>query len=292
MDDNFEQHLEKLRSELTTEDQLNRLKEAMRNYQGSDKLESSKEIEKRLKEGEPRPVHNTGISSLDSLLRGGFRGGQMVVIAAITKHGKTEFCIHLTRTMNQLHPLWFSYEDGAEELVERFMDRKHEVPLFYTPAELRGKDVKWIEERIVESIVKYDTKLIFIDNINYMVPRGENQGAHIGVITKALKDLATKWDVTIVLVAQLKKTQLDRHPNLDDIKDSSSIAQDASTVIFIWRQTAIADNGEVTITENVNVSVQAARRGKPGNIKMTFDDGMFREFNWNADVENFNKDDF
>ena len=292
MDDNFEQHLEKLRSELTTDEQLNRLKEAMRNYAGSDKLESSKDIEKRLKEGEPRAVHGTGINALDNLLRGGFRGGQMVVIAAITKHGKTEFCIHLTRTMSKLNPLWFSYEDGAEELVERFMDRKQEVPLFYTPAELRGKDVKWIEERIVEAVVKYDTKLIFIDNVNYMVPRGENQAAHIGVITKALKDLATKWDVTIVLVAQLKMTQLDRHPNLDHIKDSSSIAQDASTVIFIWRQTAIADNGEVTITENVNVSVQAARRGKPGNIKMTFDDGVFKEYNWNADVENFNKDDF
>lgn len=282
---------DELKTELNTPEQEERLKEALRTYAGEDKIESSKDIETRILEGERRPVYSTGIPDLDELLRGGVRGGQMVVVAAITKHGKTEFCIHLTKLMESMNPLWFSYEDGAEEIVERFIDSNVPVPLFYAPATLKEKSPKWIEQRIVESMVKYNTRLVFIDNINYMAPRGPNTSQEISFITKELKDMATKWNVTIVLVAQLTKVAIDRHPDINDIKESSSIAQDASTVILLWRQTA-RDNNHVSITNNVNISVQAARRGKPGEFKMTYENGEYHLNNWNSDVQTFEDDKF
>jgi replicative DNA helicase len=289
---NLNTYLEKdLKSELETPEQMERFKEALRCYAGEDKIESSKDIEARILDGERRPVYSTGIPDLDALLRGGVRGGQMVVVAAITKHGKTEFCIHLTKLMQELKPLWFSYEDGAEEIVERFIDSNVPVPLFYSPATLSQKTPKWIEQRIVEAMVKYGTKLVFIDNINYMAPRGQHTAQEISFITKELKDMATRWNVTIVLVAQLTKVAIDRHPDINDIKESSSIAQDASTVILLWRQTE-RDSKNVSITNNVNVSVQAARRGKPGSFKMTFENGEYRLENWSDAVDAFNNDTF
>lgn len=200
----------------------------------------------------------------------------------------TEFCTFLTAQMKEQAPLWFSYEDGAEELVERFVDRKIDVPLFYAPATLKQFNLEWMEERIVESIVKFNTKIVFIDNLQCLVPRSQNQATEYGFVTRKLKTLAEKWGVAIVLVHHLTKVQLDRVPDLNDIKGSSDVAQDASTVILLWRQNVRTDEGVVT-TENVLVDVAAVRRGKPGKFKMTYNGSTYYEHNWNENVESFNK---
>lgn len=276
----LKQNISATESEKDRTERMARLEELMAAYEGEDKIVTSHDIAERLKDDGKKATHSTGVSSLDELLRGGFRGGQMVVIAAMTKHGKTEFCTFLTEKMKELNPVWFSYEDGADELVERFLDRGADVPLFYTPALLGQRSTEWIEKKIVEAKVKYGSKLVFVDNLQYLVPRGQNHSVEVGFITKELKDMATRWDVTIVLVAHLmKNAQLDRSPTLTDIRDSSFIAQDASTVIFLWRRTVI-DQGIVTVTDDVLLSVQAARRGKPGNIKMHFNGDTYYEYNW------------
>ena len=69
-------------------------------------------------------------------------------------------------------------------------------------------------------------------------------------------------------------------PDIEELRDSSFIAQEADTVIMLWRQTKRV-NGEVVITDNVNVSVQANRRtGKTGNVKMFYSQGKFLEHDW------------
>jgi replicative DNA helicase len=287
----FEQHLKKIQNEITTEEQQERFREAMRNYQGDDKLESSHDIEKRLQEGEPLQIFPTGVSSLDGLLRGGFRPRQLIVLGAQAKTGKTEMCVFLTSQMVDRKPLWFSYEDGPEELVERFMDRGVSVPLFYTPASMQQRSLEWIEARIVEAIVKYGTEIVFIDNLQSIVPKGMNQESEYMFYTRGFKDMANKWNVAIVLVHHVTKTEIDRSPDYNDLKGSSSIGQFANTVIMLWRQTARVDN-EVIITNNIALSVQLARRGKPGTVRMMFDGTTFHEHNWNTQVDNFNQHGF
>jgi replicative DNA helicase len=94
---------------------------------------------------------------------------------------------------------------------------------------------------------------------------------------RALKTMAKKWNIVIFLIAHLKKTRLDTAPDLEDLRDSSFIAQESDTVIILWRE-ATRGRGEVVITDNVTVSVQANRRtGKTGNVKMVFKDGHFYE---------------
>lgn len=268
--------------------QKERLLEAMAVYRGEDKIESSFDIEARIKNGEPIATHSTGVQSLDDHLRGGFRPGQLVVVSAVTGHGKTEFCIFLTSKMAADNPLWFSFEDGADELVERFVDRGAVVPLFYTPASMKHSSLKWIEERMVESIVKYNTKVVFIDNLQCLVTRSQNQAAEYGFTTRELKTMAEKWNVTIVLVHHLTKLKAAEIPELNDIKGSSDVAQDASTVILLWRQTGKADDG-IHVTDNVLVDIAKVRRGKLGKFKMTYNGETYYENNWNQDVEDFEK---
>lgn len=292
IDDNYfkalDAEIQATSEELEREYQKERLIEAMKHYRGDDKIESSKDIEKRLREADPTPTHSTGIATLDRLLRGGFRQGQLVVISAVTGHGKTEFCTFLSSKMEDRKPLWFSYEDGAEELVERFVDRGAVVPLFYTPATIKGNNLQWIEERIVESVVKYGTEVVFIDNLQCLVARSQNQAAEYGFTTRKLKQLAEQWNVVIVLVHHLTKLKAVEVPELNDIKGSSDVAQDASTVILLWRQTGKADDG-IHISDNVLVDVAKVRRGKLGKFKMTYNGESYYENNWGEDVEVFTR---
>jgi replicative DNA helicase len=79
------------------------------------------------------------------------------------------------------------------------------------------------------------------------------------------------------IIAHLKKTRLDTAPDLEDLRDSSFIAQESDTVIMLWRESK-RERGEVTITNNVTLSVQANRRtGKTGNVQMVFKEGKFYE---------------
>ena len=121
---------------------------------------------------------------------------------------------------------------------------------------------------------------MFVDHLHFIVDFGDNMSVQIGKTMRELKRIAKTWDIVIVLIAHLKKTKVDEQPDLEDLRDSSFIAQEADTVIMLWRQTE-RQNGQVVITNNVNISVQANRRtGKTGNVKMVFDKGKFLEQDW------------
>jgi replicative DNA helicase len=128
---------------------------------------------------------------------------------------------------------------------------------------------------------------MFIDHLHFILKKqdGESQEQCIGRTVRTLKQLAVKWNIVIVLIAHLRKVELDKEPNLEDLKDSSAIAQEADTVMFMWRQTVKeGKTRKVLITDNVTVSVQANRKtGRTGNVKLTYKKGRFLEHEWEDD---------
>jgi replicative DNA helicase len=166
---------------------------------GEDKLISSYDVAERLKTLPEEYKILTGWSGLDAILKG-FRLKQVVTIAAPTKAGKTSYCIDLTARMKPQHPLWFPFEEGTDELVQKFIDRKEEPPLFYVPARITGNTLLWIEKKIIESIAKYETQVVFIDHLHFIVPfSAERQDLRIGETMRALKGMAKKWNVVIFI---------------------------------------------------------------------------------------------
>lgn len=263
-------------------DALERLCDIAKTYEGDDRMVSSFEIMKEMKERPPEEKMHCGYSGIDNILDG-FRKKQLVVLSAATKSGKTSFAIELTERLKQYNPTWFPFEEPAEELIQKFLDRNEEPPMFYTPRAMKGNTLHWIEERIIESKAKYNSQLFFIDHLHFIVEfTGENMSHQIGRTMRQLKQLAVKWNVVIVLIAHLKKTQLEMQPTLEDLRDSSFIAQEADTVMLLWRE-ATKNMGQVEITNNVNVSIQANRRtGKTGNVRFVFEDGKFTEEEWKS----------
>lgn len=267
-----------------------RLEEAMRVYTGEDMLVSSLDILKRLQTEPEEERFESGIEGLDKILRG-FRKNQLIVLAAPTKSGKTSFCVELTIRLEHLNPVWVPFEESAEELIRKFQERGEQPPLFYTPQNITGNTTSWIEKRVVEGKVKYGSKIFFIDHLHFIVPFSSDRlDTRIGQAMRELKQLAKKHEVIIVLVAHLKKTNMIVSPTLEDLRDSSFIAQEADTVMMLWRKTYRDDDGEMIISNETLLSVQANRRtGTTGNVKLVFDKGRFVEKDWkHKDIENAN----
>lgn len=289
--------IEKLNVEIVKEkkgkeqaDSLARLKDIAATYRGEDKVIPFSDIVARIASGEDELKIMSGWQGLDDLLRG-FRLQQLVVVSAATKSGKTSFLMDMTTRFKEHNPLWFAFEESADELVRKFIERGQEPPHAFTPENMTNTSIEWLESKIVEAIAKYDTRIVFIDQLDFIVPFiGENHHLSIAKTMRELKGLAKKWNVVIFIICHLSKVKMDTQPTMEDLRGSSSISQEADTVMLLWRETK-REGGQVIITDNVNVSVQANRRfGKTGNVKMIYDNGRFIEQEWKTDEEAAAKD--
>lgn len=284
---NLEQIIQKLGAEFKaikpdapTAERFEKLKEVAAKYKGDDEVVAFSEIAKRKKEAPEELKIFTGWEKLDKIITG-FRLKQLVVLSALTKSGKTTFLMDLTTRIKDTNPMWLPFEESAEELVNKFLDRNETPPHGYTPSVMRENALPWLETRIVESVVKYGTKVVIIDQLDFIVPYGgDNRADRIGTVMQELKKMAIKWNVCIFLICHLSKAKMDTEPTMEDLRGSSAIGQTADTVIMLWREMR-RENRKVVITNNTNVSVQANRRyGTTGNVEMTFEGGHYKEVSW------------
>jgi replicative DNA helicase len=257
-------------------------------YAGEDMLIDSHQLVEIIKAQPEQLKIMSKLPTLDGLLAG-FRPGQLVSVSAVAKSGKTSFCMDLTTSQAEHHPTWFPFEEGAEELISKFLDRGEQPPHFYVPKRMHTRTLKFIETKIIEAIAKFDSKIFYIDNLDWIVdPRSPDHERMIQHVCMELKRMAVDWNVCIVLIAHVRKLlNPTDQPHYNDIKGSSSVYQLADTVIMLWRETLKKD-GELHITENVNLSVQLNRKtGKTGNVKLRFDNGHYREYDWKQDDDGF-----
>jgi replicative DNA helicase len=247
-------------------------------YDREDKIITSKEAWDSLEEIRNQPIVKffSKIPSLDRMTDG-FREGDLVVVSGITKQGKTSFCQTLTTNFSQqdISCLWFSYEMSLIEFLQKF---KPELPFFTLPSMLKESSIKWMEERIVESMAKYGTKIVFIDHLHFLLGMNQlgimgNVSLIIGGIMRELKKIALYRQICIILVAHTTKLHFDQEPDLSSIRDSSFIGQEADIVLMIWRRIVKRE-----MTNEARLSVLANRRtGQNGKINLLFNQGVFQE---------------
>ena len=65
----------------------------------------------------------TGFAYVDGLLNGGFKPGELVILSAPTKHGKSTLAQTLSWNMSQQGKttLWFTMEMSWQELTRKFL---------------------------------------------------------------------------------------------------------------------------------------------------------------------------
>lgn len=191
----------------------------------------------------------TNISVLDEAFEGGFRQEQVIVIAGITGEGKSTLLYRiLSNFSKQGHKCFvFSYElNYAETLVklERMgavIDNFKQTRKIFDKTDLI-KDVKKIMDKGLSMGIKifaFDLLEFLKIDKDYKALNGvdDRTTSIIGAIMKEIKTYARANQCLIFPVAHVNKNPhgVHKEPGLDEIKDSSAIAQHSDGVIFCYR---------------------------------------------------------
>lgn len=278
-----------IRREKGTIDQnaaLLRLQEIAKTYAGDDEVVSSEELIELVAKQPAKVPFYSDYERLDRLMEG-FVTGESIFFTGITKHGKTSMCMELSVRFKEQNPLWLSFEERAIDLLRKFHVKTGEYPLFFTPRQNEQPSLEWVEKKIVEAKAKFDTKVVFIDHIGFIsdAERGKDdtEASRLERISRAIHGLAVKWDILIFLMGHLTKVRSDQNPEIENIKGSSSMAQEADLTMIIWRKTERV-GGKIFIGNQTNLSLQANRRGGAGNVEFDYENGRFKENEWGLDT--------
>ena len=211
----------------------------------------------------------SGFKDVDDLFHG-FRGGDLVILAARPGVGKTSFALNLATNAAKLGATvaFLSLEMSGSQLVQRILCAEARVGL----ANVRSgklQDSDWsaiveassklsnlkmyIDDTPALSILELRAKarrelrnaekgLIIVDYLQLMQPpkaRADgNRAVEVGEISRGLKVLAKEMDMPVIALSQLSRAvemRGKKRPMLSDLRESGSIEQDADIVAFIDR---------------------------------------------------------
>jgi len=184
-----------------------------------------------------------GFKVFDDALAKGLKPGDLVVISGRSGEGKTTWAQTLTHNFcrNGIPCLWFSYEVSLQELDRKF--REMSIAPFYfvaVPEKNTSGHIDWLTEKIKESWAKYATKIIFIDHLDFLVPKscrtGDNEQTILKRITTELKRLAVELEIVIITMAHIKKIEEGKEAGLYDIGYSAGVFQLADLVFMVGRE--------------------------------------------------------
>lgn len=232
---------------------------------------------------------STPWNCVNKLIGGGAKLGQLVVVSAPPKRGKTRFAMnwqrHLVNTCDTPAGLYccemthkelskiyvaMSCKDftSPEEISDIQID---ETALLHNDSDKAFFVSPDHDELTLDAVCdwakrlkhRYGMKWFCFDNLHFLV-RGDNIKDRIGEVTRRLKLLATTENIVVVLIVHPRKVG-DKMMTADDLKDSSSTYQDLDTLVILHRDRKETDNDDDEtggLDEMVQVHVEG--RSVPG----------------------------
>jgi replicative DNA helicase len=249
----------------------------------------------------------TGFVKLDELT-GGFREGELIILAARPAMGKTALALNIGQhiaTRNRLPVAVFSLEMSKESLLTRMvcaaarvdqqkfragylngeerrklqiaMSELVEAPLYIDDS--AGANLMDIHSKLRRLKAESGLGLVIIDYLQLMSGRGrfENRNAEVSSLSRGLKLLSKELRVPFLVLSQLSRAtetrQGDHKPQLSDLRESGSIEQDADMVFFVFREEYYKPDRE-DLRGLADLIIAKQRNGPVGKVPLVF----LREF--------------
>lgn len=187
---------------------------------------------------------SSGFTDIDNCMDGGFREGDVTVIAGIPGHGKTTLgrMFTLNFAKQGIPSLWFSHEMTMRELWDSFEKMGADKSLIsFVPTFLEA-DIKWMFDVMDKAIAEQGIKAVFIDTLGDVErsrEKGvvENYSTILKQICKSFRDFAVSREIMIFEIAHCTKNTRSNSSETsnNDIADSNGIPAAATTVLHVWR---------------------------------------------------------
>lgn len=247
----------------------------------------------------------TGFKDLDNILAG-LQRSDLFILAARPSMGKTAFSLGLAHNvaLQAGEPvLVFSLEMSKEQLVDRMLAMESGVDawalrtgnLSDTDFEKIGQAMGSLSEAQIYiddtpgiTVSDLRTKarreahirplgLIIVDYLQLMSGGAKfsgdgNRVQEISEISRGLKGIARELNVPLIALSQLSRSVESRSPQipqLQDLRESGSIEQDADVVAFLYREDYYNPDSE---RKNImDIFIKKHRNGPTGAVELYFD---------------------
>jgi twinkle protein len=254
---------------------------------------------KKYREEAQRPDQATGIrtgwADVDRIIKTGFMPGELIVLGAPPKIGKSTFALQII-THNALQDtpaLFFCLEIRPMKIIQKITqchNRSEEIGIAEIERariDFKGKPLylgycyqkptlDGIIETLKAAIRRYGLKLLCFDHLHFLCRSISNQVQEIGLAVQSFKFLAEELETPIILIAQPRKIQADSIMTAMDLKDSSSIFSDCDHLIILHRARK-ASNGKEGATLQTEaydsvtmVRIEASRYNRGGERLLYF----------------------
>jgi replicative DNA helicase len=264
----------------------------------------------------------TGFDDFDQLT-GGLHKSELIVLAARPSMGKTALAMNMAEhaaIRTGVPVLFVSLEMSAIELGDRLLCSAAEV----NGNRLRNGTISHDERRkLVNAAAEISQAPLYIDDspsrtmteiaanarrlkrrenlglvvIDYLQlidpdnPRDPRQ-EQVSKISRRLKGLARELSVPVLCLAQLNRQVESSHsnkPQLNHLRESGAIEQDADVVMFVHRDEYYQTNEEdrERVRGEADLLIRKQRNGPTGDVKLTWvhEFTRFRNFSHKAHAE-------
>lgn len=252
-------------------------------------------------EGDKLRGVRTNFPELDSLLSGGFKNSELVVLAARPGIGKTSLALNISTNVARYSGkavAIYSLEMSLEQLAARMLssearidsgklqtgilEPKEWVKLAECADALAGTNILLSEASGI-SVAQMKAQLRTVRNLGLVVidylqlmsspERTENRVLEISAITRNLKLMAKELNIPILLLSQLNRglenrSRDDRRPHAADLRESGSIEQDADIILFLYND--FKYNPQKADPNMVECIVEKNRQGSTGTIQLVW----------------------
>ena len=210
----------------------------------------------------------TGFPSVDQMLGGGFRTGDLIVLGGDVGSGKSVFALAVAvraalagaaaqyytgeMTIERVHERMLAIDGRAriDDLRRGALDDPTRASV--GAAAVRLRDLSSIVEilpptveRLTEAVRgRPDLRLVVVDALPALATGHASQSEELAAGVRALKALAVNSHLTLLLVAplpDLDRARRDLRPTLDDFGVMHAVKQHADIVLGLYREEMYAD---------------------------------------------------
>lgn len=262
------------------------------------------------------PAISTGIGGLDRILNGGLRKGEVFVLGARPKHGKTALSLTMARSIARTHSVLFlSQEMPISQLMHRHTAASGPFDLARILAAKAEDCDMWeavtaaahklgelhlihddqcalslmdIRRKTLQVRRAHGLDVLFIDFLQLMAGAGEeNRNRELDIIVNGIKAMAMDLGIAVVLLSQMSR-KADEHyarPTMTHLRDSGAIEAAADQIAVLFTDWAHPLSKRLPEFQGYSeLEIVAHRNGPQGVIPLEFVGKYQQMGDWIGDV--------
>ena len=248
----------------------------------------------------------TGFADLDRIIKGGLNPGELIVLGAPPKIGKSTFVLQIA-AYNALQgnpALFFCLEMRPMKIIEKIVKCHAQRDTIGDDEITAAGQAFWdkplylgychqrpilggIIDTLKAAIRRYGLKLICFDHLHFLCRSLLNQTQEVSLAVQAFKFMAEELETPVIVIAQPRKIQDGKIMTAMDLKDSISVYSDCDHLIILHRDRKASTQGG-SVKEDMQTQDQAfspltlcrveASRYGPGGEALLYYHGNYSRF--------------